>query len=398
MTGNVIDPIGATVHQSRPKKAASPMNREFVVATRVVSGLGALGALPTELVKLSAERIVVVADQGVSDVGLLEKILARIPDGLIVARCLVGPNPDVHTVELASEQARLARADVVLAVGGGSALGAAKAVAIRLTNPRRIDEYEGVGRVPNMPAPTVAVPTTAGSGSEVSTVLVLHEEGRAEELVVRSPGCEPRVAILDGTVLRNLPWAPLVFASLDALSHCIESTWTRRQTLFTESLALRAAQTIIDALPVAVEGVASGRNASGENDATLQLLLEASCAANMACGNSGLALVHALSTAPSVHIAHGLQNGILLPHVALFNAEVTTAAARVLVSQLDSLYARIGFTATFSGGAVGPEESEAMIAASTGHPFRKNNLREATDDELRSILRNAGAVVDRLKG
>jgi alcohol dehydrogenase class IV len=370
------------------------MNREFTVATRVLTGLGSLSALPDELARLGAERIAVVADQGVHDVGLLRSILADVPAETIATCLLVGPNPDVRAVEVASEKAREVRADVVLAIGGGSALGAAKAVAIRLTNPGRIDEYEGVGRVPNAPAPTIAVPTTAGSGSEVSTVLVLHEEGRAEELVVRSPGCEPRVAILDGTVLRNLPWAPLVFAALDALSHGIESTWARRSTFFTESLAHHAAQAIIDALPIAVDGIASGKNTTGENDAALQLLLEASCAANMACGNSGLALVHALSTAPSVHIAHGLQNGVLLPHVAKFNAAITTAATEELVDQLGVLYERIGFVATFADGVVGPEQSAAMIAASTGHPFRQNNAREATDDALRSILVGAGAVVE----
>lgn len=369
------------------------MHREFTLTTRVLTGLGSLAALPVELVRLGVDRIVVVADKGVGEVGLLDTILTQVPDDTVVDRLLVDPNPDVRAVERLSLAARSAGGDLVLAVGGGSALGAAKAVAIRLTNAGRIDHYAGVGQVPTPPAPTVAIPTTAGSGSEVSTVLVLHEEGRPEELVIRAPGCEPRVAILDGTVLRELPWAPLVFSALDALSHCIESTWARRSVFFTEALALAAAEAIIDILPVAVAGVASGQNAAGDNDAALQLLLEASCAANMACGNSGLALVHALSTAPSVHIAHGLQNGILLPHVAAFNVDITSPATRRLLEQVGPLYERIGFSAAFAEGAVGPEQISAMIAASTGHPFRQNNRQESTDDELRSILAEAGASV-----
>ena len=103
-----------------------------------------------------------------------------------------------------------------------------KATAIRLTNDGRIDIYQGVNQVPAPPVPTVAIPTTAGSGSEVSKVLVLHEPGRKDELVVRADGCEPRVAILDGTVLRRLPRDPLLHAGLDALSHAMEAQWARR--------------------------------------------------------------------------------------------------------------------------------------------------------------------------
>ncbi|WP_284981557.1 iron-containing alcohol dehydrogenase [Arthrobacter sp. efr-133-TYG-118] len=369
------------------------MNKEFTVATRVITGLGSLASLPAEIQRLGAERLVVVADRGIDEVGLLDSILRDVPAEIIAGRLLIDPNPDVHAVEISAHEARAVRGDVVLAVGGGSALGAAKAVAIRLTNPARIDEYKGVGQVEFPPAPTIAVPTTAGSGSEVSTVLVLHEEGREDELVVRSPGCEPRVAILDGTVLRELPWAPLVFAALDALSHCIESSWARRSSLFTEALGQHAAQTIIDTLPVAAAGVSSGANAAGTNDDVLQVLIEASCAANMACGNSGLALVHALSTAPSVHIAHGLQNGILLPHVAVFNRRISSPATQALVDQLAPLYERIGFTPRFAEGAIGPAEVDAMITASTGHPFRLNNRIEATDSALMMILHKAGALV-----
>lgn len=367
------------------------MTAEFTLATRVVAGLGSLSALPAELNRLGAARVAVVADRGIAEGGLLERVRRGVPESIIAATVLVDPNPDVAAAERCAAEARQAGADVVLAVGGGSALGAAKAVAIRLTNPGRIDRYAGSGNVPVAPAPTIAVPTTAGSGSEVSQVLVLHEAGRADELVVRSPGCEPRVAVLDGTVLRDLPWAPLVFAALDALSHCVESSWARRGSFFTEALALHAAQAIIETLPTAVDGIANGRNSAGENDHLLQRLIEASSAANMACGNSGLALVHALSTAPSVRIAHGLQNGILLPHVARFNDPVTSAPVRAIVDRLPRLYDAIGFVPRFTEGAIGAEEMRAMLAASTGHPFRLNNRRESTDEELASILLAAGA-------
>ncbi|HWM06067.1 MAG TPA: iron-containing alcohol dehydrogenase, partial [Actinophytocola sp.] len=124
----------------------------------------------------------------------------------------------------------------------------------------------------------------------------------------------------------------------------------------------------------------------------LQGLLDAACAANMACGNSGLALVHALSTAPAVHLPHGLQNGVLLPHVARFNAGVSEPAVVELVGELPALYDALGFAARFPVGSVGRAETDAMVTASTGHPFRLNNRRESSDDELRTLLAAAGAA------
>ncbi|WP_232668120.1 iron-containing alcohol dehydrogenase family protein [Pseudonocardia sp. TRM90224] len=363
----------------------------FSVATKVVSGLGSLALLPAELAALGARRIAVVVDRGVLDAGLLATVLAPVDPALVAVTVPVDPDPDVAAAERAAAIAREHGCDAVLAVGGGSAQGAAKAVAIRLTNPERIDRYAGVGNVPIPPAPTIAVPTTAGSGSEVSQVLVLHEAGRPEELVVRSPGCEPDTALLDGTVLRGLPRAPMLHAGLDALAHGLETQWARRASAFTRALGLAAARTVLDRLAVAVDGVASGRNAEGGNDEVLQELLDAACAANMACGNTGLTLVHALSTAPSVHLPHGLQNGVLLPHVARFNADLSEPDVAELVAELPALYDALGFAAVFPSGSVGPAEVDAMVTASTGHPFRLNNGRASTDDELRELL--AGAVV-----
>ncbi|GAA4782927.1 ethanolamine utilization ethanol dehydrogenase EutG [Actinomycetospora chlora] len=363
----------------------------FSVATRVVSGPGCVATLPDELAALGGRRVAVVADRGVDDAGLLASVLAPVDPARVAATVLVDPDPDVAAAERAAAAARAQGCDTVLAVGGGSALGAAKAVAIRLTNDDRIDRYAGVGNVPHRPAPTLAVPTTAGSGSEVSQVLVLHEAGRAEELVVRSPGCEPRTALLDGTVLRRLPHAPMLYAGLDALSHALETQWARGASPYTRALGLAAAATVIDRLPAALAGTGSGRNAEGGHDAVLQDLLDAACAANMACGNSGLTLVHALSTAPSVHLPHGLQNGVLLPHVARFNAEVSEPAVADLVAELPALYDAVGFAARFPAGTVGPDGAAAMVEASTGHPFRRNNRREADDDQLRALLAAAGA-------
>lgn len=352
----------------------------FQVGTRIIAGHGSLSQIGDELTNVGAHRVAVVADRGVSDAGLLDRILASAGAMRVASMTLVDPDPAVAAAEQASHDAIAAQCDAVLAVGGGSGLCAAKAVAIRLTNPAPITAYEGTGRVPVRPAPTVAIPTTAGSGSEVSNALVLHEPGREREIIIRGPGCEPTVAILDGAVLRDLPRIPMIYAALDALTHAMEALWTRGRSRFTDALAVAAADTIIATLPRALED---------RNDNNLQCLLEASCAANLACGNSGLGLVHALSAAPSVALPHGYQNGVLLPHVARFNREVLDPAHRHYIEQIEGLYDRVGFSDQFVADEVNEGAFQLMLAASTGHPFRSNNARSSSDDELIALLRSA---------
>ena len=112
----------------------------------------------------------------------------------------------------------------------------------------------------------------------------------------------------------------------------------------------------------------------------MQELLEASAMANLACGNSGLGLVHALSSAPSVHLPHGYQNGVLLPHVARFNGGG---------EELDGLYSEIGFEARFRPGELSARDLDAMVAAAMCNPFLANNARESEEADLRAILARA---------
>jgi alcohol dehydrogenase class IV len=363
------------------------MNPTFSSSTRIYSRLGALSDAAQILRGFNVSRVLVVADSGLDRLGMLETILdqAGVRD-LIVGKVLIDVNPTPIHAESAAVEARALGAQAVLAVGGGSGLSAAKAVALLMTNDVSIADLVGQGKAAHLPAPTVAVPTTAGSGSEVSNALVLHELGQIREIVIRGNGYEPVAAILDATVLRGLPKAPLVFAALDALTHALESLWSRGRSLFTDACALRAASEIIGVLPVAVSGQANGTNVRGENDEVLQRLLEAASLANIACGNSGLALVHALSSSPAVDLPHGLQNGILLPQIAQFNREVLSVEGREIVDRLPELYDLIKFDSRLD---LGSAEVESMIEASRGHVFRQNNARESTDEELRRLLQLA---------
>jgi alcohol dehydrogenase class IV len=115
--------------------------------------------------------------------------------------------------------------------------------------------------------------------------------------------------------------------------------------------------------------------------------------ANMACGNAVLALVHALNALPAVGLPHGYANGVLLPHVAAFNRSAQRAVAAEAAQGLGQLYERIGFTARFLPGEVPAAKAEALVGAAINNPFRANNVRETTEEDLRALLREAGADV-----
>jgi alcohol dehydrogenase class IV len=351
--------------------------RRFRAGTQIVAGLGCVEErLAGELQALGARRVAVVYDAGLAAAGLLEPVLAAAGE-VELHRCEgVGVDPDIAAAERLALDAVEAGADSVLAIGGGSALCAAKAVSVRLRNPAPLERYAGVGNLPRDPAPTVAIPTTAGSGSEVSTVVVLHDERLAQHLVIRGEGYEPEVALLDGTLLRTLPHDPLLFAALDALSHAYEALWARGASRFTDAMALSAAGLIRENLGAGLD----------HRDDALQTLLEASAMANLACGNSRLALIHALTSSPEVHLPHGYQNGVLLPHVAAFNAPLLDEAAKREIDHLPALLDQIAFKPRFKDGELSDADAASMVAAALENPFTANNLREAGEPELQALL------------
>jgi alcohol dehydrogenase class IV len=356
--------------------------RSFSAPTRIVAGLGAVDRLAPELRALGAGKVAVVCDEGVANAGLLDQVLSAVGTDAVVALPLVRPDPLVADVEAAAAVARSEGCDAVVGLGGGSALALAKAVALLLRNDSPITSYAGWDKAPAAPAPTIALPTTAGSGSEVSNALVLHDPEQESIVVIRGQGYEPRVAILDGHLLRTLPAGPLVDAALDALSHAVEALSVRGASIFTDALALAAADLLREVLPRVLEA---------RTDDDLQTLLEASAMANLACGSSGLGLVHALSSATRLQVPHGRANGVLLPWVAAFNREALRPQALEEADRIGPLYERIGFEPSFRPGELDGEAVASVIQVALASPLHLNNSRHATAEELVELLASASA-------
>lgn len=356
----------------------------FSAPTEVVGGLGALTGLGALAERFEPTRIALVADEGIAKAGLLEPVLETLARWDTKVCGLVRPDPLTDEVEAVAEVAIEHGSDLVIAIGGGSGLAAGKAVALRLRNDSPIVTYVGRDQARGGAVPSIAIPTTAGSGSEVSNALVLHDPGRPAVVVVRGRGYEPDIAILDGLLLRSLPREPMVYAALDALSHAVEALSVHKRSPFTDALAYAAADIIYELLPRVLET---------REPHDLQALLEASAMANLACGSSELGLIHALSLSTAVHLAHGYQNAVLMPYVAAFNREAVSPKAQGVLDRILPLYSELEFDPHFRPGELDAEAAESMIRIALAVPLSANNIRAAGADDLQEILAAAGAPV-----
>jgi alcohol dehydrogenase class IV len=292
--------------------------KSFSVPTQVRFGAGIsreAGAIAHEL---GATRVFAVIDQGVSRAGLLEPALASIrAAGLELAVYdEVRSDPTLADIARVTTELRAFGADCVVAAGGGSGLCAGRGAALAATNGGDIRPYVGADRYPHPPLPVIAVPTTAGSGSEVSKHVTLSDERTLRKTGVDGYSNAPRHAILDPDLVQGVPQAQAVASGVDAFLHAFEAYLSTRATPLTDSIALVAFADIWRLLPAALGG---DPEAKGK-------MLFASAMANIACGNAGLTLVHGMNGAVTYcyrarghrPVAYGMIHGALLPPVLRF--------------------------------------------------------------------------------
>jgi alcohol dehydrogenase class IV len=225
----------------------------------------------------------------------------------------VDTEPTVAQVEAGLARLTEAGCEIVVAVGGGSPLDAAKAIALLATNGGDLREYQGANKVKRPTLPLIAIPTTAGTGSEVTRNSIITDPGRNVKMPISSPYLVPAVALDDPTLTYSMPPAVTASTGLDALTHAIEAYVSQRATPLTDTLALTAVRRIAAWLRVAW---ADGGNAEARREMLLGQL-----EAGIAFGNSSVALVHGMSRPLGgyFHVPHGLANAMLLPVVMAFS-------------------------------------------------------------------------------
>ena len=290
---------------------------EFRLTPRVLYKAGLAFDMAAELATLGGTKAFIVTDAGVMQSGLVDRIREAAADSVEIVGCFsdVPPNSSVRAVEAAAAQAKAAGADVLIAVGGGSPIDTAKGMRILITEGGNLLDYEGVNILERPLIPMVAIPTTAGTGSEVSNFAVILDDENQVKLTFTSPYICPELAILDPEVTATLPAHLAAATGMDALTHAIETYVSTEHEPMSDALALGAIEIISNYLRDATHHGAENEKARGQ-------MLIASAMAGIAFTNAYLGAVHAMAHATGGHfpVHHGLVNSIFLPHVIAFNA------------------------------------------------------------------------------
>lgn len=302
--------------------------RTFSLPRFVLCGGDALSLLADLASNLGWKRALVVTDATVSRLGLAGKVVQALEGRGVVVEIFdeVEPEPSFETAERAGAAACEFQPDVIVAVGGGSVIDAAKAAWVRYERPEydlhSISPFEwiGVGRK----CVFVAVPTTSGTGSDVTLGVVLSErvDGGKRKVALGSLEIVPYVSVLDPALPRGMPRKLTVATAVDALAHAVEALASTEASEFTDALALKSAEVIFRWLPEALR--------DPENLEARSKLHLAATMAGMAFSNSGLGLAHAIAHAvgPVAKLHHGTVVGIALPYVVEFNARSEPARAK----------------------------------------------------------------------
>ena len=287
----------------------------FQVRPRVLFRAGALGQLDAELGRLGARRALIVADAGVEAAGLVERVQANIAGKVAGTFCDVPAGGSVLAVAQGAAAAH--GADVLVALGGGSAIDTAKAIRLLLAEGGALRDHMGAPRLSRPLLPLIAIPTTAGSGSEVSGWALIRDEAAREKLAFAHPALAPDLAILDPELLRSLPPQLTAATGMQALAHAIEALAGADANPISDILALQAIDMISNNLRDATY--------DGDDMGARGALLIAACIAGMAFSSSGgasLGMVHAAAQAidGAFGLPHSMLSSVVLPYGMQFNS------------------------------------------------------------------------------
>jgi alcohol dehydrogenase class IV len=281
----------------------------------LIFGVGAVETVAEKAKEFGKSKVLIITDKGVVGAGLLERVLTPLEQAGIKAYIFdqIEPNPRDHTVLKAFEFGKKKGCELIIGLGGGSPIDAAKAVGALMTNPGPLQDYLRGTPLKNPPPPLIAIPTTSGTGSEVTQFSVVTDTERSFKAGIASPFLIPKVAIVDPSLMESMPPSLAAATGMDALTHAIEAFVSVNSQPFSDALALHAIRLIGAFLRPSV--------ANGANQEARSQMAIASTLAGVAFSNAGVGLVHAMAhpLGGRFDVPHGVANAILLPSVIRFN-------------------------------------------------------------------------------
>ena len=289
--------------------------KKFAMGTSVLMGENVCEQIVVQADLFGAKNVLLVTDKGIVGAGIVDRVLKYIEAGKCDVTVFdeVLPDPSVKVVDKGGALAVEKQCDLIIAVGGGSPIDAGKGIAVVAANGGSCADYEGLDRYSKQPIPLFAVPTTCGTGSEVTFGAVLSDTDTNYKFILYGHNCAPRVAFLDPTLLLGIPAKIMVPTGMDALTHAVESYISKGATVQSKPMALEAIRMIHASFRKAAKD-------SSDLEAISQMLYAANIAGiAFACSRLGIVHAMALPLGAFFHVPHGVANSILLPHGLLYN-------------------------------------------------------------------------------
>ncbi|WP_421133325.1 iron-containing alcohol dehydrogenase family protein [Alteromonas sp. A079] len=375
---------------------------QFKSANTLLTGHGALSALPEHLALLGVSRPAIITDKGVSSSGILRFVTTLLAEPAVLIIDDIPPEPEVSIIDVKRRQLAEHNVDGIIAVGGGSAIDSAKVLAATYGFNGELQSLFGEGLVPPRTLPLVAIPTTAGTGSEVTNIAILSDEKAQLKKGIVSPYLLPDVAIVAPEMTVTCPSHITAASGVDAFVHGLEAFISVNASPITDALAIKAMRLIYHALPLAYS---DGNNIEAREDMATGSLM-----AGLAFGNAGVGAVHALAypLGGRYHLSHGMSNAVMLPHVMRVNApsceakllEVAAALGinktdrnatiNALLDAIEQLCRTVDIPASLRAFDI-PEEDITQLAKDASNVTRllRNNPRVLSVDDIEAIYRAA---------
>ena len=291
------------------------MLTEFHIPSAIIVGGGAINRVAIEAERLALKRTLIVCGNYARKSGLADQVGVLLQEKGIASNIFphVQPDPTDQNVMAGLDRFRETNSDGVIAIGGGSPIDAAKIISLLATNDPPLQQYAGQARFSKTGIALIAIPTTAGSGSEVSQSAIIIDTDRKEKMVLLDPKLLPSVALVDYELTSTMPPSLTAYTGMDALYHGIEAYVSRRANPLTDPLAISCIGLTAKNLLKAFE--------HPENKTARQNMMTASCQAGMVSTNSSMTLIHGMARPLGAwnHIPHGLSNALLAPAVIEFS-------------------------------------------------------------------------------
>ena len=377
---------------------------EFKTAGKLITGAGAINALADEINRLSISSFAVVTDKGVSQAGLFDLLLAKLPVEPTLVIDDIPAEPEVTIIENKVRQLCDTKIDGVIALGGGSAIDAAKVLAATYDYKGSITDLFGENLIKERSLPLIVLPTTAGTGSEVTNIAILADPIEKVKKGIVSHCLLPDVAIVAPELTLSCPKSITAASGVDAFVHALEAFISVNASPITDALAEKAMTLIFHSLPHAYR--------NGENLVAREQMATGSLMAGLAFGNAGVGAVHALAypLGGRFHLSHGMSNAVMLPHVLRANAPFCADklfavslllklcppdskkdfAITTLLNAVEKLCSDVGIPRTLREFDI-PESVIPQLAEDASKVTRllRNNPKQLSVDDIENIYRKA---------